>query len=138
MIQYPLHGSYSPSQLVMVGSFDLVSSGNPTVLRDGTKVASAKKMFTVTRVSAGLYEVAFNAGFPIPARPFILATIEQAADPTEEAQVHVVKSSYSQSARTFRLQVKNSTTAAASDGDSGDRVNFMLIGAIDSVGTDPA
>jgi hypothetical protein len=139
MIQYPLHGSYSPSQLVMVGAFKTVTSGNPTVLRDGTKVSASQKMFSVTRNSAGLYTVTFASGFPLPRLPFIYATLHQAAAPTNDAVLHVVRDSWNTSTRSFQVQIQtNGTTPAATDGDAGDVVSFMLVGAIDSVGVDPA
>src|SRR5574338_796291 len=118
MILYPLHGSYSPSQSVMIGAFKTVTSGNPTVLRDGTKVSASQKMFSVTRASAGLYTVTFAAGFPLPQLPFIYATLHQAAAPTADAVLHVVRDSWNVSTRSFQVQIQtNGTTPAASDGD---------------------
>lgn len=139
MIPYPLRGSYSPAQTVMVGAFKTVSSGNPTVVRDGTKVSVSQKMFTVARPSAGLYTVTFIAGFPLPALPFIYATLHQAAAPTNDAVLHVVRDSWNTATRSFQVQIQtNGTTPAATDGDVGDVVSFMLVGAIESVGQDPA
>lgn len=137
MILYPVIGAMAPAQFLMEGSFQL---GNPpTVLRDGTKVSSSQKMFTVTRVSAGLYTVAFITGFPVPARPFIYLTLEQAAAPVAPVKAHVVKASWSQSTRSFQIQVQTvGTTPAASDGDAGDRVSFLVIGGRNSSAEDPA
>ncbi len=138
MILYPTLGTYSPGQMAMCGGFQLGAAG-ATVLRDGTKVSSAQKMFTVTRVSAGLYTVTFTAGFPIPERPFVQLTLQQAAAPTVAGKAHEVKSSWSQTTRSFQIQIQSvGTTPAASDLDAGDRVNFRIEGAISSVGTDPA
>lgn len=137
MILYPDLGSYSPGQMHMLGGFQL--GATPTVLRDGTRVASASKMFTVTRVSAGLYTVTFNDKFPIPARPFIQLTLQQAAAPVTPGRVHEVKASWSQSTRSFQIQCQTvGTTPAASDLDATDRVNFRVEGAISSAGEDPA
>jgi hypothetical protein len=139
MIQYPLHGSYSPGLMVMNGGFQLNGASAPTVLRDGTKVSSAQKMFTVARVSAGLYTVTFNTQFPLPGLPFLHASLEQAAAPTADCTVHVVKNSWSLATRSFQVQVQTvGTTPAASDADAGDRVTFLMIGAIESPGVDPA
>lgn len=139
MIHYPLRGSYSPAQSVMMGAFKTVTSGNPTVLRDGTKVSATQKMFSVTRVSAGLYTVTFTSGYPLPALPFIYATLHQAAAPTADAVLHVVRDSWNTSTRSFQLQIQtNGTTPAASDGDAGDVVSFLIVGALESVGQDPA
>lgn len=139
MIKYPLHGSYSPSLNIMVGGFQLNGSSAPTVLRDGTKVSSSQKMFTVSRVSAGLYTVTFNSGFPLPGLPFLDAKIEQVAAPVAPCKAHVVVGSWSLSTRSFQIQVlTNAGTPAASDGDAGDRLTFVMLGAIDSPGVDPA
>lgn len=138
MILYPDVGTYAPAQMHMAGGFQL-GAGGATVLRDGTKVTSAQKMFTVTRVSAGLYTVTFIAGFPIPALPFIQLTLAQAAAPATPGKVHEVKNSWNQSTRSFQLQVQTvGTTPAASDLDAGDRVTFLLHGSINSAGQDPA
>src|SRR5690606_34968874 len=104
MIQYPLHGSYSPSQLVMVGAFKTVTTSNPTVLRDGTKVASGKKMFSVTRESTGLYTVKFASDLRVPQLPFILVSLHQAAAPTADAVAHVVRDSWNPSTKSFQIQ----------------------------------
>lgn len=138
MIQYPLHGSYSPSQLKMVGAFKTVTSGNPTVLRDGTKVASDKKMFTVVRESAGLYTVTFNDNVRVPVLPFIDADLHQAVTPTVKAKVHVVNDSWDASEKSFQVKILKDSDASAVDGDAGDTVVFKIDGAIDSVGVDPA
>lgn len=138
MILEPLKGTYSHGLIVLPGGFQLGASNS--VLRDGTNVSTASgKQFTVTKVSAGLYTVQFIAGFPIPERPFVFPSIHQAAAPTTPCKVHYVKGSWSQSTRSFQVQVMTvGTTPAASDGDAGDRIDFLVIGSILSVGTDPA
>lgn len=132
-------GGYSRSIIRLLGGFEL---GNPpTVFRDGTNVASASKMFSVSHLGTGHYKVQFSTTdkYPIPKLPFILPHIEQAAEPVAPCTVHVVKGSWDQSARSFELQVLTvGTTPAVSDGDAGDRITFEVIGSIDSVGTDPA
>jgi hypothetical protein len=133
----PLRGSYSHGQVIQPGGFDLVSSGNPLHVRDGTYATS--KLFTVTRTSAGRYTVTWTGRNPIPALPFVLPQIEQAATPTTPCQARYVVGSWNQSARTFEIAVDTvGTTPAASDGDAGDRVTFLVIGAWDRPGVDPA
>jgi hypothetical protein len=132
-------GTYSKDQIELVGSFQL---GNPpTVFRDGTNAASAKKMFSVSHTGTGLYTVQFSTTdkYPIPVRPFIKVQLEQAAAPTADAYAFVVKNSWSQVNRNFQIQVQTiGSTPAATDGDAGDRISFWVQGAISSVGTDPA
>lgn len=135
----PIQGAYSPRQVLIPGSFKTVTSSNPTVLRDGTYVAAAKKKFSVTRVSAGLYTVTFTGGYPLPKLPFIVATLHQAAAPTADAVLHVVRDSWSQATRSFQVQIQtNGTTPAATDGDAGDLVSFLVMGSLSSAGVDPA
>lgn len=139
MILYPLIGCYSPDQMVMVGSFQLGASNS--VLRDGTKAANANKQFTVTKMSTGLYEVDFIAGFPLPQKPFIFAQIEQAAPATTPCNVRVVKGTWdpTKGNRKFRVCVETvGTTPAVSDGDATDRVSFFVIGGYDGPAVDPA
>lgn len=139
MILQPLIGSMSPGQMVMAGSFQLGASNS--VLRDGTKVANASKMFTVTKVSTGIYEVDFIAGFPLPQKPFIFTEIEQAAPATTPCNARVVKSTWdpTKGNRKFRVCVESvGTTPAVSDGDAGDRVSFLVVGGFDGPSVDPA
>lgn len=133
----PTRGSYSHGQVIQPGSFDLVSSGNPLVVRDGTYATS--KLFTVTRTGAGRYTVTWAGRNPIPKLPFVYATIEQDAAPTTPCQARYVVGSWNQSARTFQIAVDTVGTApAASDGHAGDRVSFLVMGAWDKPGIDPA
>lgn len=139
MLPALLRGVYSPGQVMVLGAFKTVSSSNPTVVRDGSKVSLSQKKFTVTRVSAGLYTVTFTAGYPLPTVPFIYVTLAQAAAPTNDAVVAVVRDTWSNSTRSFQIQIQtNGTTPAATDGDVGDLVTFLLIGSTSSAGTDPA
>lgn len=127
-------GTYSRSVVHLRGSFQSTGAA-PTVIRDGKT-----NMFTVARTSAGLFTVTIAAGFPIPK----LLTTESAhlsssATPTVIAQANIVVGSYSQSARTFQIVVYHTSgTPGVGDPDSGDRINFELVGSINSAGTDPA
>lgn len=132
-------GTYAQQQMYQPLGFQLGASNS--VLRDGTNVTTASgKMFTVTRVSAGLYTIGLLAARGAwPTLPFILPVVEQAAAPTVPISVHYVKGSYSASARTFQVQVMTiGTTPAASDGDATDRVTIFFLGGIGSTGVDPA
>ena len=122
---------------MLVGGFQLNGASAPTVLRDGSKVASASKKFTVVRNSAGNFTVTFTSGYPLPALPFIHVMLEQAAAPTADAYAFVVKSTWSQSTRSFQIQVQT-LAGAASDGDAGDRLTFLIVGSLISAGVDPA
>ena len=136
---YPLRGVYSPGQVMVVGGFQLNGASAPTVFRDGTKVSSAQKKFSVSRVSAGLYTVTFTGGYPLPTLPFIHPSLEQAAAPTADAYAFLVKGSWSTSTRSFQVQLQTvGTTPAATDADAGDRVTFLFLGSTSSAGTDPA
>ncbi len=139
MNTHPLSGVYSTGQVMLLGAFKTVTSGNPTVLRDGSKVSASQKKFSVTRESAGLYTVKFTSNWQLPVLPFIYATLHQAAAPTADAVLHVVRDSWSTATRSFQVQIQtNGTTPAASDGDVGDLVSFLIVGSRNSAGTDPA
>lgn len=134
-------GSYAQQQMLQPLGFQLNGAGAPTVLRDGTNISTASgKLFTVSRVSAGLYTVTLS---PLtrawPVLPFVVPHIEQAAAPTAVCQVKYVKGSYSASAKTFQVQIQTvGTTPAASDGDAGDRVTILMMGGLGTSGIDPA
>lgn len=130
-------GTYAHQWMVQPLGFQLGASNS--VLRDGTNVASTGKMFTVTKVSTGLYTINLSTSTVWPTLPFILPVVEQAAAPTAPVTVHYVKGSYSKTARTFQVQVMTvGTTPAASDGDATDRVTILLSGGIGGPGIDPA
>jgi hypothetical protein len=138
-------GTYSAGMIRTIGSFQLNGAGAPTILRDATNVASAKKRFSVVRTSIGLYTVTMLPPgvvpadkYPLPVFPFIEAWVDQAAVPTAGVTAKVVKGSWSSSARTFQIAVNLTSTFAASDGDAADRVNFRFEGSITAPGTDPA
>lgn len=140
MILEPERGTYSPGMMSMQGSFQLNTTNPPTVFRDGTNVASASKMFTVTRVSAGLYQVTFIAGFPLPALPFIAVKVAQGATPTNHAYATEVVGSWDPTTgnRKFRILIRKPTDGSATDGDAGDRVTFFVRGSFIGPGIDPA
>lgn len=136
-------GNYSPGIMRLFGGFQLNSTGAPTVFRDATNVASAKKRFSVVRTSIGLYTVTLKVtgvldNYPVPKLPFIDAWIEQAAAPTANCSAHYVKNTWSTSTRSFQIAINLTATGAASDGDAADRVSFEFAGSIISTGTDPA
>lgn len=140
MILEPKRGSYSPGLMDMYGGFQLNGASAPTVFRDGTNVTSASKMFSVTRVSAGLYEITWIAGFPLPALPFIFPKVAQGATPTNHIYASEVKSTWDPSTgnRKFRILLRKTTDGSASDGDAGDRVSFYVCGSFIGPGIDPA
>jgi hypothetical protein len=139
----PELGNYSVGVMRCFGGFQLNGAGAPTILRDMTNAASAKKRFTVVRTSIGLYTVTMQpAGvydkYPVPVRPFVDAWIEQAAVPTNGCSAHYVRNSWNPATRTFQIAVNLMTTNAASDGDAADRISFEFAGSITGPGTDPA
>lgn len=131
--------TYAHNQMEQPLGFQLNGAGAPTVLRDGTNVASAKKIFTVVRTSIGLYTVSLDNKSVWPVFPFIYAQLEQAAAPTAPCTAKYVVNSYNAVARTFQIQVQTiGTTPAASDADAGNRITCLIKGGTDSVGQDPA
>ena len=122
------------------GSFRINGTSTPDTIRDG----NSKSVASVTRVSAGLFTVKFDAGFPVPERLVNWhVELSQAANPTVWSRAHMVIDSWSQSTRSFQVQVLKSTAAgdtadAASDADDNDQVSWEIFGSISSVGTDPA
>lgn len=134
----PVRGSYARYQMIQPLSWQVNGASAPTVLRDGTNVNTATgKMFSVTRVSAGLFTVTLTKA-PWPQRPFFYPTVEQGAAPTAAVRAHYVKNSWNATNRTFQVQVLTSSTNTASDGDAGDRVSVLLMGGLSSPGVDPA
>lgn len=132
-------GGYCQGAVVrLVGSFQINGTSTPDHIRDGKSNCVA----SVARVSAGLFTVTFDTGFPIPEKlVFSSANLQQQANPTVWSRAHIIGDSYSQSARTFQIQVlKANATAdtadAASDADDNDWVCFELVGSINSSGTD--
>lgn len=141
-------GGYANGVVVrLCGSFKYTAAGNLVdTIRDGHSFCVS----SVTRVSAGLYELTFDAGFPIPERLITArAWVNQSAVVGKILVASVVESgtgAYSQSTRKFRIQtvivgdVALSAYAdpAAGDPDDQARIGFELVGAITSNGTDLA
>jgi hypothetical protein len=127
---------------ILTGSF--LTGTPPTIFRDGHAFA----IKSVTRVSAGLFEVTFDDGFPIPELPVfhVVKCTAASATPTLVCEASVVEGTYSQSTRKFRIVVvKAGNTGsgvyvqpAVADPDAGSRINFLLIGSVNSAGTDIA
>lgn len=118
----------------MYGSFQTNATSAPTVIRDG----GSQCIKSVTRVSAGLYNVVFDTGFPVPALDVVkFASLESTATPTIIAQANVV--SWTASTRTLQIVCYHTSgTPGVGDPDTGSRIDFELAGSISSVGTDPA
>lgn len=134
----PIRGSYAHEQIIQPLSFQVNGASAPTVLRDGTDVSVATgKLFSVTRASAGLYTIALDSDTPWPTRPFLVATVDQAAAPTAQVEARVVVGSYNPSTKSFQVQLITAA-GAASDGDAGDRVTVLVMGSYRTIGTDPA
>jgi hypothetical protein len=138
-------GGYARGDVIrLYGGFKYTASGNVVdTIRDG----NSKCVASVTRVSAGLYEVTFDTGFPIPERLVTArAWVRQSTTVGKVLFAHVPESTYSQSTRKFRIQtivvgdvaLSAYTDPAAGDPDDQARVEFELIGSISSIGTDPA
>lgn len=127
------------------GSFALTdASGTPGVIRDGRRAH-----FTVTRISTGLFEVTVDSSVPcVPERLiYESANLSCAAVLAAKAQgCYVVVGSWTPSTRKFRIvtytvgdvALSAYTDPAVGDPNSGDRINFELIGSICSSGTDLA
>lgn len=137
-------GSYDACDVVrLYGSFEVNGTTTPDLIRDGRK-----NSFTVSRVSAGLFEVTFSDDYVLPQRLiFEQATLSCAATLTAKAQgCYVVKDSYNYVTRKFRIvcytvgdvALSAYTDPVVGDPNDNDRVNFELVGSISSAGTDLA
>lgn len=137
--------TYANGTLVkLIGSFKYTAAGNLVdTIRDGHSFVVA----TVTRVSAGLYEVTFDAGFPIPEIPITeRAWLSISATPTTVCKAEYVVGSWNQSTRKFRIVVTKIGAIAAptvlalaiTDPDDQSRIHFEVVGSINSAGTDLA
>lgn len=141
----PIWGSYSLGQIMQRGSFALGTP--PTVFRDGTSASQARKLFSVVRVSVGLYTVSFAPGLVMPKLPDIWVDVEQNEPPTTPATAQLVVGSWTYTPGTtlvggvysFQVGLQTiGTTPAQTDGHAGDRVKFLVIGSITPPGIDPA
>jgi hypothetical protein len=138
----PEHGGYSRSIVRLMGSFKPEGTSAPDVIRDG----KSSLIKSVAYNSAGNFTVTLADHIPLPSKLITArAYVESAAAPTNVCVAHVVVSSYSQSARTFQIQVikvgqigGSAAAPVVSNPDSGDRVGFELTGSYTSAGTDAA
>ena len=110
MILVPTLGGWGRDAIRLKGSFRINGTSNPDDIRD----FNSNGIASVTRGTAGLFTVTLaspeNGGFTAyPEKPFITAELAQAANPTNWAKAHYVVDSYSQSARTFQIQVLAAT-----------------------------
>lgn len=126
-------------------SFKYTAAGNLVdTIRDG----ASKCIESVTRVSAGLYEITFAKGVQLPTRLITsVVWVNSGAIPTKIMQGQVDESTYNTTTRKMRIQlVQVGSTAAgayvqpaAADPDNLSRINFELVGSISGfAGTDPA
>lgn len=116
---------YARRVLILRGRFRINGTSNPDEIRDG----KAGIILSVTRVSAGLFEVTFKPGFPIPAQAtYSIAHLAQAAAPTNHAVARMVRDTYDPSARTVRIGVSRITGPAINDPDDNDVVDFQIVG----------
>lgn len=130
-------GGYCLGEIVRLhGSFQTNGTGAPTVIRDGHSTLTK----SAVRTSAGLYTVTLASGMPVPQIPIDQwAHLESSATPTIVAQANVVGGSYDPSARTFQVVVYHTSgTPGVGDPDTGQRINWELVGSINSAGTDLA
>lgn len=129
-------GYFNGTVVRLGGSFRINGTSTPDTLRDGHSFC----VKSVARVSAGLFTVTFDTGFPIPQIPINYhAHLSQVAVPTQAATAHVVVDSWSQSARTFQIAcISHATTPTAVDPDDNDIITWEFVGSISSAGTDPA
>lgn len=122
----------------LYGSFRINGTSTPDAVRDG----QSKCVASVARVSAGLFTVTFDAGFPIPERLVSWrVSMARAAVPTQEVtECNMVVDSYSQSTRSFQIATVDGADGsnAAVDPDDNDQIAWEIVGSISSVGTDPA
>lgn len=127
-------GGYARGQVVRLhGSFRINGTSDPDDIRDGNSSCVA----SVARVSAGLFTVTFDAGFPIPEKLVSWrADVSQVAAPTSACRAHLIVDSYSQSSRSFQIQCLDFETPSVVDPDDNDQVSFELVGSVSSVGTD--
>jgi len=141
-------GGYARGTIVRLnGSFKYTTSGNVVdTIRDG----NSKAVASVTRISAGLYEVTLGDTYPLPERLITArAWVNQTATVGRVMVGEVVESgtgAYSQTTRKFRIVLKlvgdvalsAYTDPSQSDPDDQARICFELVGSTSSIGTDPA
>lgn len=123
--------SYANGTLVSIAtSFITRGVSAPDTIRDGHSFIVA----SVTRVSAGLYEVTLDSGFPIPELPIVMfARMEQQTGFTKLCEAKVVAGSYSSSTRKFRIQVTRSMNVAAWSGAQAVTANAVTLATAGTV-----
>lgn len=133
-------GGYGKDVVRYFGSFRINGTSDPDTIRDGNSAL----VDSVSRASAGLFTVTLAQG---PVYPENLITshisIDRAAVPTQEGEIHMVVDSYDPVGRTFQVAFTGDTstsslTPKAYDPDDNDMVTWELVGSIGSVGQDPA
>ncbi len=130
----PDWGTYIPGLMTLEGSFRINGTSDPDDIRDGR----TNLILSVVRVSAGLFTVTYDTGFPIPEKLVSWhVNISQGVGPgVETSFAQLVVDSYSQVTRSFQIQITDGDTPAANDPVDNDMVSFMLRGSVTSAGTD--
>lgn len=128
------------------GSFKYTAAGNVVdTIRDG----ASKCFASVSRVSAGLYEITLAAGVQLPTREIFIRAFKSAgsATPAKACNVEYVAGTYDTATRKFRIlctvvgdtALSVYTDPAPGDPDDGCRFGWELVGSISSLaGLDPA
>jgi hypothetical protein len=128
-------GGYHKGVIRLLGSFRIDGTSDPDVIRDG----NTNMITSVVRTSEGLFTVTFRSGFPLPAKLISWNVhVAQAANPTASVRAYYVRDSFSQTARTFQIQVGDFAGDEVIDPDDNDMIAFELVGSILSVGQDSA
>lgn len=130
----PDWGTYIPGLVTLEGSFRINAATTPDEIRDG----NTNIITSVARVSAGLFTVTFDSGFPIPEKlvSWHVDLAQGVAPGAEYSDAKMVVDSYSQASRSFQIQVLDYDTHTANDPVDNDTVSFMLRGSVTSAGTD--
>lgn len=125
-------GTYIPARVAFEGSFRIDGTDDPDDIRDG----NTNMIESVEREDVGLFTVTLAEGFPIPEKLVTEdAFLSQTVAPTADAEAVIVLDSYSQSTRSFQVQVRT-VAGVATDADDNDRVGFVLVGSVQGIGTD--
>lgn len=132
MQAYPIEGGWYPRKFEMEGSFLVNGVIDPDGIRDG----NSNQIASVTRVSAGLFEVTIADRWAMIQRPVTLQAWTCPADvtPTSATQLGVVEGTYSAITRKFRVLA--SVGATATDPEDNTRVCFRITGSMSPVGLD--
>lgn len=128
-------GGYARGDVIrLMGSFQTNGAGAVTIIRDGHSFC----VLSVVFISTGIWEVTFDAGFPVPE---LLVKEMAGVSPIVGATVAlfcgIQANSWNRVTRKFRINTTNSA-AVLTNPDVGSRINFQLVGSITSPGTDLA